>query len=163
VVQASVRALAIGAGIDFGRRYKDQSITKLSKLMVAVSVYVLGRPLANFKQAREAEPYLARFEDDCVTGQIIRQYINGKRKYENAKASGRVKAGVTRKGMMRPTSDNMNMRMSLEVRDDNGSGSEEEEWHGINWFSNRNHGMDIEFEGNSEEEDTTPGGADNDD
>jgi len=26
------------AGIDFGRQYKDQSITKLSKLMVAVSV-----------------------------------------------------------------------------------------------------------------------------
>jgi hypothetical protein len=37
MVQASVRALSIGAGIDLGRTYKDQSITRLSKLMLAVS------------------------------------------------------------------------------------------------------------------------------
>ena len=150
-----MRALAIGAGIDLGRRYKDQSITKLSKLMVAVSVNVLERPFANFKQAREAEPYLARFEDDWATGQILRQYINGRRKYENAKASENVKAGVTRKGMvpavplMRPTS---NRRMSLDDRDGKASGSEEEEeeeeeaWNGINGFSDGDHEMDIEFE-----------------
>jgi hypothetical protein len=90
MVQASVRALAISAGIDLGHRYKDQSITKLSKLVLAVSVYAMGRPLAKLKQAREAEPYLAMFEDDWATGQILRQYINGRRKYENAKASGKV-------------------------------------------------------------------------
>ena len=135
MVQASVRALTIGASIDLGRRYKDQSITKLSKLMVAVSVYVLGRPLTNFKQAREAEPYLVRFEDDWAMGQMLCQYINGIQKYENSKASGRVKAGVTQKGMvltvplMRPTS---NMGMGLEDGDGKGSGSEEEEeWNGF--------------------------------
>jgi hypothetical protein len=37
MTQASVRALAIGAGIDLSRKYKNQSITKLSKLMLAVS------------------------------------------------------------------------------------------------------------------------------
>jgi hypothetical protein len=40
--QASVRSLAISAGIDLGRRYKDQSITKLAKLMLAVSAYPKG-------------------------------------------------------------------------------------------------------------------------
>ena len=45
------------------------------------------------KQAREAEPYLAKFEDDWATGQILRQYINGKQKYENAKANGKVNIG----------------------------------------------------------------------
>jgi hypothetical protein len=35
--QASVRSLAIKAGIDPGCKYKDQSITKLAKLMQAVS------------------------------------------------------------------------------------------------------------------------------
>ncbi len=46
-----MRALAIGAGIDFGRRYKDQSITKLAKLMVAVSTCPKRVPLTNIKQA----------------------------------------------------------------------------------------------------------------
>jgi hypothetical protein len=40
MVQASVRALAIGAGIELGRSYKDQSITRLAKLMLAVSIYL---------------------------------------------------------------------------------------------------------------------------
>ena len=38
MAQSSVRTLAISAGIDLGRRYKDQSITKLSKLMLAVGL-----------------------------------------------------------------------------------------------------------------------------
>jgi len=54
MVQASVRALAISIGIDLGRRYKDQSTTKLSKLMLAVSGQVHERlRSANVKQARE--------------------------------------------------------------------------------------------------------------
>jgi hypothetical protein len=91
--------LAIGAGIDLGRRYKDQSITKLAKLMVAVSTRAKCKrmPPTNVKQAREAEPYLAKFEDDWATGQILRQYISGKQKYENAKAKGTVKVGGKRK------------------------------------------------------------------
>lgn len=40
--QASVRALAIRAGIDLGRNYKDQSITKLAKLVIAVSAMAKG-------------------------------------------------------------------------------------------------------------------------
>jgi hypothetical protein len=121
--------------------------------MVAVSVRASRRPRANFTQAREAEPYLTRFEDDWATGQIIRQYINGKRKYENAKASGKVKNGVMQKGMTLawgPASDSLNMRMSLGDSDGNGSGSEGEEWQGINGFSNRDPG-DMEFEGNDED------------
>jgi hypothetical protein len=51
----------------------------------------------NVKQAREAEPYLARFEDDWATGQILRQYLNGKHKYEATKASGKVKMGGKQK------------------------------------------------------------------
>ena len=97
MTQASVRALAIGAGIDLGRKYKDQSITKLSKLMLVVSERLKVLLLANVNQAKEAEPYLARFEDDWATGQILRQYINGKHKYETAKAKGKVKIGEKRK------------------------------------------------------------------
>ena len=96
-MQASVRALAIGAGIDFSHRYKDQLITKLAKLIVAVSTCPKRVPPTNIKQAREAEPYLARFEDDWATGQIVRQYINGKQKYENTKANGKVKVGEKRR------------------------------------------------------------------
>jgi hypothetical protein len=36
---------------------------------------------------------LARFEDDWATGELVRQFINGRRKTENVKA----KAGVKRK------------------------------------------------------------------
>jgi len=127
----------------------------------------LGRLLANFKQAREAEPYLARFEDDWATGQIVRQYINGKRKYENAKASGAM-TGMTWKGtiptgpIMRPISDD-NMRTSLGDRDGNSEEAEEEDqWGGVYGFNNRDHEMDEEFEGNDEEEGSTPDGVDND-
>jgi len=130
----------------------------------------LGRLLANFKQAREAEPYLARFEDDWATGQIVRQYINGKQKYENVKASGAMTVGMTRKGtiptgpIMRPISDD-NMRMSLEDRDGNGEEEEEEEeeeeWSGAYGFNNHDHEMDKEFEENGEEEGSTPDGVDN--
>jgi hypothetical protein len=94
--QASVRALAIRAGIDLGRNYKDQSITKLAKLVIAVSAMAKRVSLANIKKAREAEPYLAKFEDDWATGQILRQYINGRHKYENAKANGKLKVGGKR-------------------------------------------------------------------
>jgi hypothetical protein len=136
MVQASVRALAISAGIDLGHRYKDQSITKLSKLVLAVSVYAMGRPLAKLKQAREAEPYLAMFEDDWATGQILRQYINGRRKYENAKASGKVAVRVAfQRSIMRLAS--VNDSDVEDGRGDNGSGSEaedEEEWFGITRF-----------------------------
>jgi hypothetical protein len=55
--------------------------------------------LANCKQAKEVEPYLARFEDDWVTGQILRQYINGRRKYETAKANGMENGGDKRQRM----------------------------------------------------------------
>ncbi|KIM87081.1 hypothetical protein PILCRDRAFT_4301 [Piloderma croceum F 1598] len=74
-ILACVRTLAIGAGIDLSCKYKDQSITKMAKLMLA---------------AKEVEPYLAKFEDNWATGQILRQYINGKHKYEAAKARGTV-------------------------------------------------------------------------
>jgi hypothetical protein len=50
----------------------------------------------NVKQAREAEPYLVRLGDDWATGQILRQYINGNQKYENAKARGKVKVRAMR-------------------------------------------------------------------
>lgn len=40
---------------------------------------------------------LAMFEDDWATGQILRQYINGKRKYENAKVNGKAKVGGKRR------------------------------------------------------------------
>jgi hypothetical protein len=61
--------------------------------------------LANVNQAKEAEPYLTRFEDDWATGQILRQYINGKHKYETAKAKGKVKIGEKRR-CTSPTSPN---------------------------------------------------------
>jgi hypothetical protein len=64
--------------------------------MLAVSVCLDAVPLANVRQAKEAEPYLARFEDDWATGQILRQYINGKHKYEAAKARGQAKIGKKR-------------------------------------------------------------------
>jgi hypothetical protein len=153
-----VRGLAIGAGIDLGRRYKDQSITKLAKLMVAVSSCAKGVPLAKVKQAREAEPYLARFEDDWATGQILRQYINGKQKYENAKANGSVTVGGKRK-RTEPTSLASSERIQqLPSFGDydiggnnstNGGGSEldEDEWMG---FGNHDHDMGMNNNGDTE-------------
>jgi hypothetical protein len=75
--------------------------------------------------------------------------------------------GMMRKGtiptgpVMRPISDD-NMRMSLEDRDSNSEEAEEEEWDGVYGFNNHDHGMDKEFEGNGEEEGSTPDGVDND-
>jgi hypothetical protein len=155
MVQASIRALAIAAGLDMDRTYKDQSITKLSKLMLAVGAYAKMVTSANSKQAREAEPYVAIFEDDWATGQILRQFINGRHKYENAKQNGKVKVGGKRKlASMGPVTNKRMRRMpdvslnGMEVEsqhdgEDNdiqggdGTGSEycvedEEEWGGIN-------------------------------
>jgi hypothetical protein len=139
-----VRSLATSAGIDLGRRYKDQSITKLAKLMLAVSAYPKGIPLANIKQAREAEPYLANFEDDWATGQILRQYINGKQKYENAKANGRVRVGEKRKrtSSASPIPNKRTKRLP--------SPNDEVEWGGLDCNSNNNdeHGEDeVEWTG----------------
>ena len=49
-----------------------------------------------------------RFEDDWATGLILRQYINGKQKYENAKASGKatVRGNLKRKRGLTPLSSN---------------------------------------------------------
>jgi hypothetical protein len=99
--------------------------------------------LANLKQAREAEPYLAKFEDDWATGQILRQYINGKRKYENAKANEKVKVGVKRKSTSPPSPSahkrakrlpNSPSDEEIGRRSDDNSGSsedDEDEWTGI--------------------------------
>jgi hypothetical protein len=103
--------------------------------------------LADTKQAREAEPYLAQFEDDWATGQILRQYINGKHKYENAKAGGKVKIGGKRKratatyvSSEQPPVDDETGR-GLDNIDNNGNSDidnigsdnyeEEDEWTGI--------------------------------
>src|ERR1700729_3634761 len=88
------------------------------------------------KQAREAEPYLAKFEDDWATGQILRQYINGKQKYENAKANGKVNIGGKgrRTSATRPSPSNDEIdQATLTGNDDNGSwdGEDEEEWTGF--------------------------------
>lgn len=119
--------------------------------MLAVSVCAMGRPsLAKLKQAREAEPYLAIFEDDWATGQILHQYINGKRKYENAKASGKVTVRAERHRMafrgpiVQLPSDND------EVEDGSGNGfgnegEDEDEWLGITRFDGVDHDqMDTE-------------------
>jgi hypothetical protein len=104
-----------------------------------------GMSLANIKQAREAEPYLANFEDDWATGQILRQYINGKQKYENAKANGRVRVGEKRKRTTSagplankrtkrlPSPNDEVERGSLDCNGDSGSehAEDEVEWFGI--------------------------------
>lgn len=93
--------------------------------------------LANTRQAREVEPYLARFEDDWATGQILRQYINGRRKYENAKANGKVKVGEKRKKtatkqLPSHSDDEVELAAPNSDGNSNGEGSEgEDEWHGL--------------------------------
>jgi hypothetical protein len=118
--------------------------------MVAVSLCAKGMQLANVKQAREAEPYLARFEDDWATGQILRQYINGKQKYEKAKANGRVKVGGKRErtSPASPTSDERTQQLQSFNDNDIGLGSlgggsnsggselDEDEWMGFDNDSN---------------------------
>jgi len=157
--QASVRALAIRAGIDLGRNYKDQSITKMAKLVIAVSAFAKRVPLANIKKAREAEPYLARFEDDWATGQILRQYINGRHKYENAKANGKLKVGVKRgyAGPSGPATSKRSKRMTNASEDESDSDSfdrrhkdveendnEDDEWDGMGKIFARSDSANIE-------------------
>jgi hypothetical protein len=87
--------------------------------------------LANIEQAREAEPYLARFEDDWATGQILRQYINGKRKYENTKVKDGGKRNKTS-----PRDNDIEKATSNTDSDDDSGGSEDEdedEWFGLNY------------------------------
>lgn len=112
--------------------------------------------LVNIQQAREVEPYLARFEDDWATGQILRQYINGKRKYETAKANGKAKVGGKRKRtsieqLLSPNDKDIVRESPIDVM----------EWTGIG-----NHGdeMDAVSEGNGDNEDVILfGGSDSDD
>jgi len=59
-----VRGLTYAGGLDFSAPYRRQNTVKLGKLLVAVSLCPAPRDLANSNQAREAEPYLARFQDD---------------------------------------------------------------------------------------------------
>jgi hypothetical protein len=102
--------------------------------------------LANIEQAREAEPYLARFEDDWATGQILRQYINGKRKYETAKANGKAKVGGKHKRtsteqLLSPSDKDIVRESLIDAT---------EEWTGV-----ANHGdeMDAVSEDNGDNED----------
>jgi len=130
MVQASVHILAISTGIDLSHQYKDHSITKLSKLVLAVSVYIMGRPLAKLKKAREAKPYLSMFEDDWAICQILCQHTDSRRKYENAKVSWKVAVRVAfqRSIMLLESVNDSNMEDS---RGDNSSGNEaenEDEW-----------------------------------
>jgi len=159
--QASVRALAIQAGIDLDRNYKDQSITKLAKLVIAVSAMAKSVSLANIKKAREAEPYLAKFEDDWATGQILRQYINGRHKYENAKANGKLKVGGKRrwagssdpvaskrfKQMPDASEDESGSDKRFRGAEENGDGEDSEEddkWNGMSMVSRGSDGDDVE-------------------
>jgi len=72
MVQASVRALAISIGIDLGRRYKDQSTTKIIKANACCEWASGMKGCGQLMSSRpEVEPYLARFEDDWATGQIL--------------------------------------------------------------------------------------------
>jgi hypothetical protein len=149
--QASVRSLAIVAGIDPGCKYKDQSITKLAKLMQAVSERVEGLCVADSKQARESEPYLARFEDDWVTGQILRRYINGKRKYESAKANGMRNSGDKQQRTIGRTNLGDSDNETDGSNDEAGSNCDDgDEWAGINhdgWFACSDRDEDMEADG----------------
>jgi hypothetical protein len=159
--QASVRALAIRAGIDLDRNYKDQSITKLAKLVIAVSAMAKVASLTNFKKAREAEPYLAKFEDDWATGQILRQYINGRHKYENAKSNGKLKVGGKRgwagssgpvaskrfKQMPSASEDEGGFdkrRSGAEEYDDDEDDDEDDGWNGITMAFGGSDGADVD-------------------
>jgi len=87
------------------------------------------------------ELYLAKFEDDWVTGKILCQYINGKQKYENAKANGKVEVGEKQKRMasMRlPSHSDDEVELAVPNSNgkgnsnSNGKGSEgEDKWHGL--------------------------------
>ena len=50
-----------------------------------MSVCPAPRDLANSNQAREAELYLAWFQDDWARGEIVCQFINGRHKFETVK------------------------------------------------------------------------------
>ena len=80
-------------------------------------------------QAREAEPYLARFEDDWATGEIVRQFINGRRKTENVKAKKQVyrrQKGTTKTTVKHRRSEHgEGDDIDQEMRGMNGSGEDD--------------------------------------
>jgi hypothetical protein len=103
--------------------------------------------LANCKQAKEVEPYLARFEDDWVTGQILRQYINGRRKYDTAKANGMGNSGDKRQRMSASVTDQRINRHRRSVGSEGGGdNSSDNEMDGSNGFDKTNSDYDNDDE-----------------
>jgi hypothetical protein len=63
--------------------YRKQNVTNLGNLFTVVRVteWVVHMPADYTDQARDVHPYLARFENDWATADIVKQYLRNRRKY----------------------------------------------------------------------------------
>jgi hypothetical protein len=63
--------------------YRKQSITSLGNLfsVVCVTRRIFRTPTNSIHQARDVHPYLARFENDWATADIVKQYLCNHHKY----------------------------------------------------------------------------------
>jgi hypothetical protein len=81
--QRDIRDLVHTARLDMKLDYRKQSVTSLGNLfsVVRVTRRIFHTPANSADQARDVHPYLARFENDWATGDIVKQYLRNRRKY----------------------------------------------------------------------------------
>lgn len=80
--QRDVRDLVHTARLDMKLDYRKQNVSNLGNLFTVVRLNRwMVRASANYEQARDIHPYLARFENDWATADIVKQYLRNRRKY----------------------------------------------------------------------------------
>ncbi|GJF00483.1 hypothetical protein PsYK624_167710 [Phanerochaete sordida] len=70
MILATVRELAHAARLDLSRQYREVAAEDLSRI---------------FSMARKIHPYLARFQNDWATAEILKQYLSSARRYGKRK------------------------------------------------------------------------------
>lgn len=86
--QRTVRRVALEAGIDLLKLWHELSPEDLLKVYAGVRMFscIPIQPLMCSGQSRAKCKYLARFENDWATADILRQYMQNQRKQERRKA-----------------------------------------------------------------------------
>jgi hypothetical protein len=74
-----------------------------------------------FDQARDVHPYLARFENDWATADIVKQYMRNRRKYM-ARQSRRIASGSKLDRALKARNMNADTRSGGEEGDDEDDG-----------------------------------------
>jgi hypothetical protein len=87
--------------------YRRQPVTELGNLFTVVSCSTFASSfMLTTCQARERQPYLAQFENDWATADIVKQFLRSRRKYLVREAK---RSATTRQHIDKTDSDEEDM------------------------------------------------------